>query len=58
MKKIKNIGKVLTSEEQKAIKGGDGCMQFTYCNGGYCVPVMGACVCVGPNVPPGTGGCN
>jgi hypothetical protein len=36
MKKIKNVGKVLTREEQKAIKGG-----AIFCSGGPCMDVYG-----------------
>jgi hypothetical protein len=36
MKKIKNVGKVLTTEEQKAIKGG-----AVFCSNGPCMDSWG-----------------
>jgi hypothetical protein len=59
MKKIKNIGKVLTKEEQKAIKGGN----FSCSNGpctingvfwGYCVNIGNGdpiCACSFSSLP-------
>ncbi|HEY4110110.1 hypothetical protein [Puia sp.] len=48
MKKITDIGLPLTREQQKEmVDQEDGFCSFRYCGngGGYCVPLIGSCIC-------------
>ena len=47
MKKVRNIGKVLSKEQQQAVKGGSGCSSsgcsYSYGYGGDTITVYGNC---------------